>query len=478
MRILLLAMPDNVDLIDHLVKFPNIAIVSLAGNLSDHEVRTMDLVAYGKQIKVPLQKEIDSFIPDVIGLSAMTFQFDTLLRVSRFIKESYPNVKLVAGGYHVSLMAEDFCREIPDLPLDFLIRGEGEKAFAELCSQLEENKPDLIKIEGLSYQGEDNAWIHNPRGELLDLDTLKLPDRTTRVINNFRLFGNVRYTFDVVETSRGCPFICKFCSIRQMYGSTFRTFSIERIIEDLKDIKKAGTKGVFFADDNITYDIDHFRKLCRSIVDNGLNDLFYSVQVTAAGIAKNPDLVAEMNKANFCIIFVGFESMIPGSLSSMKKPTNPEINIQAAKLLKEHKMGIIAGFIVGYPEDTKETVSKSFRALMKLLPDVVYPQYLTPYPKTELRDEMLEAGLVDNKYDYSKYDGYTCNIHTENMTSKELYVALRKEMFLNFLYPSIWFNNYLMRQFSFAFGSTIFLNFLTIIWNILSRKKTQSEFDI
>jgi radical SAM superfamily enzyme YgiQ (UPF0313 family) len=478
MRILLIAMPDNVDLIDHLVKFPNIAIASLAGNLPGHEVRTMDLVAYGKRIKTPLLQEIESFKPEIIGLSAMTFQFDTLLRISQFIKKSYPDIKLAAGGYHVTLLAEDFCREIPDLPLDFLIRGEGEKAFAELCSQLGEKEPDLTKIEGLSYQGEDNTWIHVPRGKLLDLDMLKPPDRTTRVINNFRLFADSRYTFDVVETSRGCPFICKFCSIRQMYGSTFRTFTIERIIEDLKRIKQAGTKGVFFADDNITYDIDHFRKLCQAIVKNGLNDLFYSVQATAAGIAQNPDLVADMDKANFRIIFVGFESMISGSLSAMKKPTNPEINIQAAKLLKKHKMGIIAGFIVGYPEDTKETVRKSFRALMKLLPDVVYPQYLTPYPKTELREEMLEAGLVDNKYDYSKYDGYTCNIHTKNMTTKELYVALRKEMFLNFLYPSICLNNYLIKQFSFAFGKTIFLNFLTIIWNILTSKKDQSEFDL
>lgn len=479
MRILLLAMPDNVDLIDHLIKFPNIAIVSLAGNLPGHEVKTMDLVVYGHHIKEPLVEVVEDFKPELIGLSAMTFQFDTLLRISAFLKDNYPEIKLIAGGYHATLMAEEVCRENDDLPLDFFNRGEGEQALPELCEQLSRKHPDYSSIAGVSFKDKQGVWHHNPRGELLDLNKVELPDRESRIKNNFYLFGSKKLSFDVIETSRGCPFLCKFCSIRGMYGATFRPFPMERIIEDLRRIKAKGTTGVFIADDNITYDVDHFRKFCQAVVENGLNDLVYSVQLSAVGIAKNPELAADMEAANFQIAFVGFESMIPSSLTSMKKPTNPEINIQAARLLRKHKVGVIAGVIVGYPDDTKESIKNNFRAVMKLLPDVVYPQYLTPYPKTELRDEMLAADMVVNKDDLSKYDGYTCNVRTKHLTKDEIYVALRKEMFLNFFYPSIGFNNLSIRRYPFLFIKALFFNnLLTIIWDILTRRKNQSKFDI
>jgi len=478
MKILLLAMPDSVDLIDNLVKIPNIALVSLAGNMPEHEVKVMDLVGYGKKIRKPLTEAINHFQPEIVGLSAMTFQFATAMRIAAFIRENYPEITLVAGGYHVSLMAEELGEQDPPLPLDFMIRGEGEQAFPALCEELGKSKPDFSRVEGLSFKDQDKCWIHNPRGELLDLAEVKLPDRSNRIFRDFKIFKNNFFKIDVIETSRGCPFVCKFCSIRQMYGKTFRTFSIDRIIQDLKNIKAAGRRGIFIVDDNITYDIDHFRKLCQAIVEHKLNHLFYSVQVTAAGIANNPELVADMDKANFRFIFVGYESMLPATLTAMKKPTNPEINVRAAKLLRQHNMSVIAGVIVGYPDDTRETVSKNFRGIIKLLPDLVYPQYLTPYPKTELREQMLADDLVVNKDDFSRYDGYTCNIRTRHLSPRDLYVALRKEMFLNFFYPSIMWNHLLARYFPYMFFRTIYMNLLMITWNILTGGGRERKFDI
>jgi radical SAM superfamily enzyme YgiQ (UPF0313 family) len=182
---------------------------------------------------------------------------------------------------------------------------------------------------------------------------------------------------DVAETSRGCPNNCKFCSITQMYGHTFRRFSIERIIADLKAIRDQGFKAVFFVDDNITYDIDHFRQVCQAIVQHQLNDLCYLTQVSAAGIAQHPELVADMDRANFRITFVGFESMDPNALKDMKKPTSPEFNRRAAALLRQHRIAIVAGLISGYPEDTRETVTHNWRMIEDLQPDLIYSQYLT-----------------------------------------------------------------------------------------------------
>jgi radical SAM superfamily enzyme YgiQ (UPF0313 family) len=205
-----------------------------------------------------------------------------------------------------------------------------------------------------------------------------------------------------------------------MYGNTFRRFSIPRIIEDLRAIRSRGTKSVFFADDNITYDIEHFRQVCRAIVRHGLNDMCYLTQVTAVGIAQNPALVAEMDRANFRIVFVGFESMEPAALKEMKKPTSPAINREAAALLRQHKMAIIAGTIVGYPDDDRESVTRQMRQIWGLKPDSVYAQILTPYPQTALRRELLEAGLIVNLHDFRTYNGFESNIRTKYLGCKEL----------------------------------------------------------
>ncbi len=107
MRILLMAMPDTVDFIDNTTRIPNLALVSLAGNLPDHEVKVMDLVAYRPHIRQAVEEILASFRPQLVGLSAMTFQFDTLLKVAGVVRRFDPRLKIVAGGYHPSLMAQE-----------------------------------------------------------------------------------------------------------------------------------------------------------------------------------------------------------------------------------------------------------------------------------------------------------------------------------------------------------------------------------
>ncbi|HEY9072844.1 MAG TPA: radical SAM protein, partial [Desulfobaccales bacterium] len=455
MRVLLLSMPDTAQFVDFFTRLPNLAIISLAGNLPGHEVRVLDLVLSKPHFEAALRQALTSLRPQVVGLSAMTFQFDTLLRVARFIRAFDPTIKLVAGGYHVSLMARELTAAAEELPLDFLVRVEGETTFRELVSELEKPAPDLSAILGLSYrQGQE--WVHNPNRPLLDLDTLSLPQRQARLANGFYFLD---MPMDVAETSRGCPNNCKFCSITQMYGHTFRRFSVERIIADLKAIRDQGIKAVFFVDDNITHDIDHFRRVCQAIVQHQLNDVCYLTQVSAAGIAQHPELVADMDRANFRITFVGFESMDPNALKGMKKPTSPAINRRAAALLRQHRIAIVAGLITGYPEDNRETVIHNWQMIEDLTPDLIYSQYLTPYPKTPVRQELLEAGLVVNVDNYSKYDGFHCNIRTRHLSRDELYALTRGLGFKSNFNISLIVNNQLLwnhsRYFLRCFGKVL-----------------------
>lgn len=473
MKILLLAMPDTADVFDYYTLMPNLAIVSLAGSLPEHDVKVLDLVVSKPSIRQALEKVLADFRPDLIGLSAMTFQFDTLLRVARYLRQHSPTVKLVAGGYHATLMAEEIT-SAADLPLDFLIRGEGEVTLRKLVAELAKHRPAFQDIAGLSFrQGDD--WVHNPLRPLLDLSQLPLPDRGARLANKFYFLDK---TIDVAETSRGCPYNCKFCSITHMYGHTFRPFPLERIVADLKSVRHHGGQAVFLVDDNITFDIGHFHRVCQAIVDHGLNDLFYTTQVTAIGIAQNPDLVAAMARANFHTVFVGFESMDPNYLKKMKKPTNPEINQRAAALLRQHGIAIIAGLIVGYPDDNRESVVNNFRNLKKLKPDLIYPQYLTPYPKTLVRQEMLEAGLVVNTDNFRTYDGFSCNIRTRHLDPDSLYRLLKAECVKSFLTPSQIIANRYLRHQTLPFLRAASKAFLTNIYNVLQTRSLKRQLDI
>jgi radical SAM superfamily enzyme YgiQ (UPF0313 family) len=341
---------------------------------------------------------------------------------------------------------------------------------AELAKPL----PDFQQIAGLSFRQGD-AWIHNPLRPLLDLSQLPLPNRRARLKSNFYFLDK---SIDVAETSRGCPYNCKFCSITHMYGHTFRPFPLDRIMADLKAVRDLGGQAVFLVDDNITFDIGHFHRVCQAIVDHGLNDLYYTTQVTAVGIAQNPDLVAAMAQANFHTVFVGFESMDPAYLKKMKKPTNPEINQRAATLLRQHGIAFIAGLIVGYPEDTRESVINNFRLLLKLKPDLIYPQYMTPYPKTWVRQELLEAGLVVNPDDFRTYDGFSCNIRTHHLDQKDLYRLLKIESLKSFLTPSqIAANRYLRKQ-TIPFLRAASKAFLTNVYNIIKHRGLTRQLDI
>jgi len=467
-------MPDTADVIDHFGKLPNLGLVNLAGNLPGHEVKVLDLVLYKPRIRGVLERVLADLQPELVGLSAMTFQFNTLLKVARFLRDRDPALKLAAGGYHATLMARELTAGKGYLPLDFLIRGEGEATFRELVDELENRQPDLARIAGLSYR-RGETWGHNPDRPLLDLATLPLPRREARWDQKFSFFDQI---IDVVETSRGCPYDCKFCSITGMYGRTFRPFPLERVLADLKAVRSRGASAVFLADDNLTFDIGHFRKLCRAIVEHGLNGLRYTTQAAAVGLARHPELVAEMKQANFWMVFVGFESMSAANLQGVHKPTSPEINRRAAALLRQHDMGLIAGVIFGYPEDTRASIKRDYRLMKQMRPDLIYSQYLTPYPQTRLRREMLAAGLVANIDDFRTYDGFHCNIRTRALSQAALYQSLKRESLKSYFDPTLYVRNFFLRHNPVAFFRAIGRALLSILFMVLRGRQPAQKWDI
>jgi len=120
---------------------------------------------------------------------------------------------------------------------------------------------------------------------------------------------------DIVETSRGCTFDCSFCSIVEMRGQNFHTYSIDRVIADIRDAQAHGARMIFLVDDNITLNVPRMEALCQAIIDAGLNSIDYTVQAMTSAMANHGEHLAPlMRKAGFRYVFLGIENILEKDL--------------------------------------------------------------------------------------------------------------------------------------------------------------------
>ncbi|MDD2582622.1 MAG: radical SAM protein [Desulfuromonadaceae bacterium] len=440
MKILLLAMPDAANNFHRIIKVPNLGLCSIAAHLTNHEVKIADLVLVHKNIRSWLQELLAEFRPELIGVSSMSFQYTSALEVMSICRASAPGARIALGGYHASLAYEELT-DGREPPFDFLVRGEGEQALPALVEALEGAR-EFATVPGLSWFRE-GVFTHNLPGELLDVQHLPLPNRNVRVLDGFTYFNR---KMDCVETSRGCTMPCTFCSITGMYGSSFRCYAIDRVIADLKELQRRGTETVLLVDDNITLDPSRFRKLAEAIVENGLNSMEYLVQASVAGIVSDPELIPMLARANFSLVFLGIEAVQTKNLQLFRKGDIREKTKQAVRLLRMHGIAVMGGFIIGNPDDTSDDIKEVFRAAKRLRIDLPYVQCVTPYPGTRIREELLEAGLVTNPDDLSRYTGFICNVRTRHLTVRQLNRIMNWENIKIFFSPSMFEDNYFVRK--------------------------------
>lgn len=201
MNILLLSMPDSFEHMPTVaIRMPNGALTSLAGNVDPHhKVAVADLILVPKRVRESVTRLISTINPDVVGLSVMTFQRKTALKIAGLVRSLKPAVHIVVGGYDPSLAADAYTHA--DSSVDFVVRGEGEFTFSSLLRAIESGS-DYASIHGLSFRS-GNGFVHNPDRHVsrLERDEIRPPNRAARVLKGYTLIGR---QVDVIETSRGC----------------------------------------------------------------------------------------------------------------------------------------------------------------------------------------------------------------------------------------------------------------------------------
>jgi radical SAM superfamily enzyme YgiQ (UPF0313 family) len=376
MRVLLIQPAES----QHVVGFSKfgcpepLALEILAASVADHEVRIQDM-----RIDPDLESSVRTFRPQVVGVTGYTTNVPQMLTVCGDVKELDAGIVTVVGGYHATLCPEDF----DTADVDVIVLGEGERTFPELLTALEQGT-DLGAVEGIVYRKDGEQVATAPRQLMTDLDDSPLPARHLTEAYRDQYFFQFWSSPAPVETARGCPHKCRFCSVWVFHRRRCRFKSPERVLQELRRVT---SDIAYFVDDNFLQNLRRAEKIHQLVTEAGLR-LKYWMQARSDSIVRRPDLIERWAEIGLSTVLVGFEKFRDDELADLRKRSSVKTNEEAARILRANGVDIWGAFIVD------PTWSKSdFDALIDYVRrlKISFPQFsvLTPLPGTEFFREKL-----------------------------------------------------------------------------------------
>ena len=317
MNVLLFSMPDSFEHMPSVaIRMPNGALTSLAGNVdSHHRVAVADLILVQRRVRETVLRLIEEWRPDVVGLSVMTFQRHTALRLVEIVKNAKARHARRGGRVRSEPRPGGVRRRRRGV--DFIVRGEGEVTFRELLRALESGG-SLEGIAGLWHRSHETVR-REPRPP-----RERVPDRARSGFRTAPPGSSSGYTMlgrkvDVVETSRGCTYDCSFCSIIAMRGRNFHPFDVRS--GPRRHPRRQRTRRAIDLHRRRQHhpQREAVRRPLSGLIDARLNDIDYTVQAMTSAIANaGPDLAPLMRQAGFRYVFLGIENVLEEDLGFLK----------------------------------------------------------------------------------------------------------------------------------------------------------------
>lgn len=366
-----------------------LCVAGMLRDMEDVECKLVDCSASGNNYE-KLRSEIEEFRPDLVALSALTFTLLDVLKSCQVAKEVDPEILTCVGGVHVNLYPKE---TLNFDEVDFIVHGEGEKAFKELVSALKSGEEEQIKsIQGVGSKHEKEVFL-NPPGEIVkEMDSLPFPAYELLDLNKYSHVLSKGGASMSIQTSRGCPYLCTFCDIRK---TKFRFKSPKRVVEEIVELKKMGISDFFIVDDTISVHRERLKDICQLLIQNKI-EISYKISARVDNI--DSELLRLLKESGCNRISFGVESGSQEILDILEKGVNLE---QIRKTFRETKAAGLQAFaymIIGNPNETKEGMKNSVELAKSLKADYLSVSICTPYPKTALTDRMVEAGLVPQDY--------------------------------------------------------------------------------
>ena len=339
---------------------------------------------------IPYRKDFD-----LVAITVNTPNAPHCYEISARFRQK--GAKVVMGGPHVTLLPEEAKKHC-----DYLIVGEGEITWPEFLKDFRDGVPKAV------YKS----------GEPPDLSDLPVP--------RWDLLRRRRMMKGAVFATRGCPYNCRYCNLKQIYHDSFRMRPIQEVTEEIRRIP---SRFFVFWDDNLFADIDYAKELLRAIAPLKRK---WAAQATLRD-CRDEELLALAKAAGCMYLFIGLESFSQASLADAGKGIN---RIQEYKPLIDqiHRHGIMvqAGVVFGFDSDTKDVFEDTLAACETLGIDGVTVSVLTPFPKTPVYEQFIKEGRLLGQ-DWSRYNGKTAVAFLpKNMGPDELfdgYMRFRRKFF-------------------------------------------------
>lgn len=373
-----------------------------------HEVRVYHPYQKANPNEEAIISKISDFQPDFLGISSMTNTFNRSIGLAERVKSSSPNTKVVVGGDHIGTNPSD----IEKYPVvDIGVYGEGEKTFREIL----ENIP-LKDIPGIAYLDKSgNLQITNPRSRVMDRTTLPFPLRDQEIIKASRV-GALMYPAPSEQTGAGsflfqfgCPLGCTYCSATTLYGSKLTKSSAESVVKEMRQVKeKFGINTGFFTDLTFNLRPQLSEELCRQIEQADLGISWYAL-VRPTSPSNQPILrdstLEAMVRSGATKIGFGIESFDESAMRDYHRPTSLKEDERVLRVIDD--LGALSKvfLILGHPDETQTYYDNVIETLKQLKPDEVRISYLTPFPGTQLWNQL--NGERTNLLLSTNYDDYT-----------------------------------------------------------------------
>jgi len=361
-----------------------------------------------------LVKIIKQFRPDIVGASLMSFRHKDHYRLLEDIKKVFPDIKIAAGGPHISTYREKALAECP--AIDFGITLEGDDSFIELCQGRE---PSAIK--GILYRDEGTIKYTGDRPFITDLDA--------KGFARYEFFEMKKYPkFIPFVTSRGCPHSCIFCPVQLTIGRRLRVRSAASIVGELDYWYKKGYKVFNVVDDNFTFYKNRIIDICNSIKSGGYADISLSCRNGVRADTVDREMLVAMKDVGFNYLAFGVESASDRILESIKKGEKLADIENAVRIACELGFMVTLFFIMGFPYETEDDIKKSVDFAMKYPVFDVRFYNPIPFPGTELYDWVEK----NNRFDKSVGDYLNSFSHWINrpvFSTPELSIERRKELY-------------------------------------------------
>jgi radical SAM superfamily enzyme YgiQ (UPF0313 family) len=353
-----------------------------------HQIEVMDL-CFSQEVSVDLHQTLGRFRPDLIGISLRNLDNLTYPTSVSYLKEveevlgicrRSTSSPLVIGGSGFSLAPKELFQH---LNIDFGIVGEGEEVFRHLVRSLERGDPISPSPHLLMKKKPLPHLIEGARVSLI-----QSPDRS--------LFQTQRYLEEGgmgnIQTKRGCPFSCIYCTYPLLEGGRIRLRKVEEVVAEVHGLVEEGVDYIYFVDDIFNYPPSFAEDLCHEMIRRKV-DVKWSAFIHPGFL--NEALLQRMKEAGCVGVEFGTDSGSSRMLENYKKLFNRENIIQSSNLCSKLNINHCHYLLFGGPGEDEETIEESFQLMDQLDPTAVIAMLgIRIYPGTKMEQISLSQGII------------------------------------------------------------------------------------